>query len=369
MNRILPQSGYERVTSDDDQSELQSPNSCVSPGDDRAYELPELKGGSYPDYDSFGSTENSLDEKSSLLSSNSSSNLHSASESSLPAISDVDLSHSVNHHFRNGNPLSPTPILNHPAPPHVTAASKKEKGHKTGSKYVKTIIYGGLDGIITTFNIISTSFGAGYHAKQTALLSVAALIAGCISMAMGEYLSEKAERDAVLSEKKRELWEIQIGLEGEKEEMVEIYQQQGLSNEDSTELVDIYSQYPDIFADVMLVHELNITPREEDEGCDIVINGVVMFFAFLIFGSVPVWVYLIMHFVYDNLTWTYIISSAATALSTFLLGAAKSRYTQETWFREGLQMVLNGGAATLMAYILGYSLDTFFGLDESSLPP
>ena len=88
-------------------------------------------------------------------------------------------------------------------------------------------MYGGLDGIITTFAVVAGVAGASLSAGVVLILGFANLIADGISMAIGDYLSSKSEREYEAAERKREAWEVEHYPEGEKKELVELYEAQG----------------------------------------------------------------------------------------------------------------------------------------------
>ena len=76
-----------------------------------------------------------------------------------------------------------------------------------GSDYVKSIVFGGLDGVITTFSTIASSFGGEQTVQVVITLGVANLIADAISMGVGDFLSSHAEYQYLVAEKGREEWE------------------------------------------------------------------------------------------------------------------------------------------------------------------
>lgn len=75
-----------------------------------------------------------------------------------------------------------------------------------GSEFIKSIVFGGLDGIITTFAVIATVAGANLELDLVILMGFANLIGDGISMGFGDYLSSKAEMEFARHELKREEW-------------------------------------------------------------------------------------------------------------------------------------------------------------------
>ena len=105
------------------------------------------------------------------------------------------------------------------------AASRRAHDHRVPEphrqehgKYVKSIVYGGLDGIITTFAVVAGVAGASLAAGIVLILGFANLLADGLSMAIGDFLSTKAENEYNTSERQREAWEVEHYPEGEKQE-------------------------------------------------------------------------------------------------------------------------------------------------------
>jgi len=104
---------------------------------------------------------------------------------------------------------------------HDGAVAKADEAHGGfGSDYVKSIVFGGLDGIITTFSTIASSVGGNLSIEAVITLGFANLIADAISMGVGDFISSKAEYDYLMAERAREAWEFDNHPEGEKQEMV-----------------------------------------------------------------------------------------------------------------------------------------------------
>jgi hypothetical protein len=77
-------------------------------------------------------------------------------------------------------------------------------------------------------------------------------------MGVGEFLSSKAENEWILSERQREEWEMENYPEGEISEMIEIYEEKGMSNADAKLVVETMAKYKHFFVDVMMHHELEL---------------------------------------------------------------------------------------------------------------
>ncbi|MFN3691542.1 MAG: VIT1/CCC1 transporter family protein, partial [Fervidobacterium sp.] len=132
----------------------------------------------------------------------------------------------------------------------------KEPWHKTEQgKYIGQAVYGASDGIVTTFAAISGVAGANLSPTIALIVGLANLFADGLSMAIGDYLSEKSERDYIKAEKEREMWEIENLPEAERHEIYEIYKQKGLSGQKLESLVDAITSNKSIWVETMLHEE------------------------------------------------------------------------------------------------------------------
>lgn len=232
--------------------------------------------------------------------------------------------------------------------------------HRHGSgRYVKSLVYGGLDGIITTFAIVAATVGGDQSRELVITLGFANLLADGISMGVGDYLSSRSEMEFVEKEMKRESWEVENNLDGEKEEMVELYEKQGLTHEDAVALIGILSKYPEPFVSNMMNIELGLQPPDPADSP--LKNGVVTFVAFELFGFVPLISYLAFS---TASTGAFVVAIVLTALTLMLLGAAKAQFIGQNKFTSALFMLINGGLAAGAAYLVGWGLAKVLNLEH-----
>ncbi len=230
--------------------------------------------------------------------------------------------------------------------------SAAEHQHKKGGEYLKSGVYGGLDGIITTFAVVAGVAGASLSATTVLILGFANLIADGISMAVGDYLSTKAEKEYQKKERERETWENDNFPEGEKKEMVEFYTNKGFTVEDSKKLVTIISKNKEAMVDIMMVEELGILETNESP----LRNAIVTFTSFIIFGFVPLIIYVVAWLVPTVEYNSFFVASILTGITLFILGAVKVRLTGKNWVISGFEMLVVGGIAATAAYGVGYLL-------------
>jgi VIT1/CCC1 family predicted Fe2+/Mn2+ transporter len=225
--------------------------------------------------------------------------------------------------------------------------------HQIGrGQYLKSFVYGGLDGIVTTFAVVAGVAGANLSASLIFILGIANLIADGISMAFGDYLSTKAENEYMAAERVRETWEVQNYPDGEKQEMIELYIEKGISPEDAKIAVSALSKIEKPWVDIMMVEELGLVEDPESP----IKNALVTFSSFVFFGSIPVLIYVVAKFIPFFATHTFALACVLTGITLFILGTLKVYFTRQPWYRAGLEMLLLGGFAASAAYAVGVML-------------
>lgn len=228
-------------------------------------------------------------------------------------------------------------------------STAEEKHGGAGSQYIGDLVYGGLDGIITTFAVVSGVAGAQLGTPIILILGLANLLADGFSMATGAYLSSKSEREYYDREWQREAWEVDHFPEGERTELIEVYREQGYSDEEASTLVEIQSRDPQRWVNAMMINELGLLKDDRKP----LLSGLMTLFAFVIAGSVPMLIYLLGLLIPISAETAFPIAIALSAIALFGLGAAKVVITRLNPVRSGLEMLIVGGLAAVVAYMVG----------------
>lgn len=230
-----------------------------------------------------------------------------------------------------------------------TIKQADEKHGGAGSQYLGEMVYGGLDGIITTFAVVSGVAGAQLGTPVILILGLANLFADGFSMATGAYLSTKSEQEYYRKEYERETWEVEHFPDGERAELEEVYLRRGFSEEEARQMVEIQSRDPKRWVQAMMVDELEML---EDKANPLV-NALVTFGAFVLAGATPLLVYLLGLAFPISSQVSFPVSLGLSALALFGLGAAKVLVTRLNPLRSGLEMLVVGGLAAGVAYLVG----------------
>ena len=230
----------------------------------------------------------------------------------------------------------------------------QEKHGSEGSEYVRSLVLGGLDGVVTTFAVVAAAAGGNLSNRVLLLMGFANLVADGMSMGLGDFLSTKAERDYAMRELDRETWEYENYPAGEIDEMIELYERRGLTKEDATTIVTTMAKYKEQFIDMMVVEELGLLPA--DSGTSPAMNGAVTFGAFVVLGAIPLVAQLCMTQTNASAAARFAVTCVVTLLALAALGAAKARCTGENVARSAAFMVLNGGLSAAAAFVIGLGI-------------
>ncbi len=233
-------------------------------------------------------------------------------------------------------------------------AIHKSSEHKIGKiqGFMKQIIYGGNDGIVTTFAIVAGFAGAGMEgtaqigAVAVLLFGIANLLADATAMGLGEFLSGRSEQDVYKATRDKELYEIHNNIEMERAEMYEILADHGMDEEDAKQLTKVFERNPEFMADFMMQYEIGMSDPTGDSPA---LNGLATFIAFIIFGAVP----LIPYFLMDPTQTTFYLSVFATFAALVALGLLRWKVTNETVYRCVGETLLVGGICAVVAFGVG----------------
>ena len=226
-----------------------------------------------------------------------------------------------------------------------------DEKHKTGGEFVKSAVYGGLDGILTIFAIASGALGSDISNTAVLILGASSLIADSISMGIGDYMGTKSECEFVKSERAHAEWEVKNNPEGEKTEMKEIYVDKGLSEADATVVVEILSKHQETWIDIKMVDELGLLNSNDSP----IKNGLVSCVSFATLGLIPLLPYIVGVGV-KNVEGLFPVSLLSTIIALFFLGALKTKFTGKNIVISGLETLLVGACAAGFAFLVGWLL-------------
>ena len=232
--------------------------------------------------------------------------------------------------------------------------NKKLGEKKHGGDIIKSVIFGGIDGILTLFAIIASVSGSNINGPTIFVLGISKLIADGISMGIGDFLSEKAEIDFIKSEYEREKWEFENYTKAEVQEMIDIYLEKGINENDAKLILNTMSKYPKLFLDHMMYQELELNIKQIENNP--IKNGFITFASFIIFGFIPLISYIFIPTLHSKYNYNLIIAIILTSFTLFAIGSIKGYYCKINIFKSGLLLMLNGGITAVAAYFIALKM-------------
>lgn len=220
--------------------------------------------------------------------------------------------------------------------------------------FIKDFVYGSIDGVITTFAIVSGVKGAALTPSIILILGFANLIADGLSMSISNYLSVKSEQELYEKERKREEKEVENIPEEERKEIEEIYKKKGFTGKLLNKVVSVITRNKRVWVETMMKEELGLIVDKINP----VISALITFASFVIMGLIPLSTFIIgiySPFFANN---AFSVSLLLTSASLFTIGVVKARLLKKEWYWVGLQTLLIGGIAAIAAYSVGSLLKT-----------
>lgn len=215
--------------------------------------------------------------------------------------------------------------------------------NKLIEKHLRSVVYGGTDGIITIFGIVSGSSGASLGIGVMFIIGLASLCADAISMAVSDYMSQIAEQEM----EKHKAKEMELDAEKGTDSLL-----RNLEAHLTARSSDKYST-----AEISALSKLLIRDRElsatilkvESEADETPFaSAITTLVAFLAFGVVP----LIASLIFASIISPFVSSSIWTLITLFALGWFKAQWTHQKPLTAGLQMAALGGTSSLIAYVI-----------------
>jgi VIT1/CCC1 family predicted Fe2+/Mn2+ transporter len=243
-------------------------------------------------------------------------------------------------------------VPGHPVPTNLDDVGKRHRGIGGGGN-LRAAVFGVNDGLVSNASLILGVAGASASNAIILLSGAAGLLAGAFSMAAGEYVSVRSQR---------EMFEHQIGLERdelaqypeeEAEELALIYAARGLSKEDASKLAHALIADPAQALDTLAREELGLNPEDLGSPWGAAIFSFLSFAAGALAPLLP--------FLALAGERALPVSIGITAVSLFAVGAAISLFTGRSAVRDGLRMLVIGAAAGALTYAMGRLLGVSLG--------
>ena len=247
---------------------------------------------------------------------------------------------------------APVAIAGHAMPTSLAEVGVRHRGGMGGS--LRASVFGINDGLVSNASLILGVAGAGAQGGYVLMTGLAGLLAGALSMAAGEYVSVRSQR---------EMYEYQIALEREEvaeypeeeaEELALIYEARGVELQQAREVSKALLAHPEQALDVLAREELGLNPDDLGSPWG---AATASFLSFAVGAAIP----LIPAMAGVGGAPGLVAIAASTVVSLFAVGMALSLFTGRGAWSGALRMVLIGGGAGLVSYWVGRALGVAIG--------
>ena len=221
----------------------------------------------------------------------------------------------------------------------------RESWHRHGGGWIGQAIYGANDGLGSVFGIVTGVAGATAGGPAVLIAGLAGMLASALSMGSGAYLATKAEREVREAEMRREREELQQHPEEEEEELALFYQLKGVPKEEAEKLAARLIAQPETALKTLGNEELGLSEESFQNPWTAAISATLSTAAGAFIPIIP--------FFFTKGYPAVILSFVISALSHFLIGAAKTVVTGLSPWRSGAEMTIVGLGEALITYGLG----------------
>ncbi len=225
--------------------------------------------------------------------------------------------------------------------------SKFESRHRSvGGNAIRAAVLGGNDGLVSNFSLVMGIAGATAGQQGVLLAGLAGLLAGALSMSLGEWISVKSSQELYENQMQIEMDELETNPEGEMKELALIYIAKGIPEEQA------YQMASEIIKDTSHAHEILVKEElginaEELKG-SAVEAAIYSFILFSVGAVIPV-----LPFMFTKGMQAVVISVSLSAAGLFLIGAAITLFTGKNVWYSGLRQVFFGLAAAAVTFGIG----------------
>jgi vacuolar iron transporter family protein len=236
------------------------------------------------------------------------------------------------------------------------AVARLEGRHRAaGGNALRAGVLGVNDGLVSNLSLIMGVAGAALSQTTILLTGIAGLLAGAISMALGEWLSVQSSRELYARQVAIEREELESAPQEELEELTLVYQAKGIPAARARELASSIMANPSTALDTLVREELGINP--EGLGGSARVAAGTSFALFATGALIP----LVPYFFISGLA-AVVASGVLAALALFGSGAIGSLFTGQPILRTGLRHVGFGLIAAAVTYGLGKLVGTGLGV-------
>jgi VIT1/CCC1 family predicted Fe2+/Mn2+ transporter len=234
-------------------------------------------------------------------------------------------------------------------------AARGERWHRSaGGGSLRAAVFGVSDGLVSNLSLVMGFAGAGASADFVLLAGLSGLLAGAASMAAGEYVSMKAQRELFERQIELEAAELAVTPEEEVAELALIYRAKGLPKADADRLAKQLTEDPEVALDTLVREELGLDPSELGSPASAAASSFAAFAAGAVLPVLP--------YFFGASTEVVAASILLSAAALFCVGALLSVFTGRSLLFSGGRQLAIGAAAAAVTFALGSLIGVSTGI-------
>lgn len=222
-----------------------------------------------------------------------------------------------------------------------------EKRHRSvGGNALRAAVLGGNDGLVSNFSLVMGIAGATSGQSEVLLTGLAGLLAGALSMSLGEWISVKSSLELYENQMALEMEELEHNPEGEEKELALIYMSKGIPEDQSKLMAKDIISNKEHAHEVLIKEELGI--NKEDLKGSAMEAAITSFILFAVGAIIPV-----IPFFFLGGMQAVLLSTILSAMGLFLIGSAITLFTGKSIWFSGMRQVVFGLAAAAITFGIG----------------
>ena len=212
--------------------------------------------------------------------------------------------------------------------------------------WLRAAVFGAMDGLVSNTALVAGVAGGGAAPRTVVLSGVAGLIAGAISMALGEYTSVKTQNEQLDLEVAKERRELEVNPAGELAELVQMLRVRGVEEHLAHEVAVQLSRDPETALRLHIVAELGLSPEDKPSPRTAAVTSLLTFSLGALLPLLP-------YLFGVPVLWAALVCGG---IGLVVAGALSSVFTPRPWWYAGLRQLLFGAVAAGATYAVGSAI-------------
>lgn len=233
----------------------------------------------------------------------------------------------------------------HVMPVSVHEVGARHKRSKAGGN-LRAIVFGANDGLVSNTCLIFGVAGANASPSVVLTTGAAGLVAGALSMASGEWVSVRSQRELCESQLAEEREELERYPDEEAEELALIYEARGVPIEDARKMTRAMLSNREQLLETLAREELGLDPQALGSPWGAAISS---FFAFALGAVIP-----LVPFLLESIPRPELAAAVLSAVSLFGIGVAVALFSGRSALVGGARMLAIGTAVGALTFAIGH---------------